>query len=184
MGVRFPFNSEGIFQCLGDTVVIKNLGREPVTVMVDEYDDQGNFVKEQERKTHRNSFIVEVKMKVKNLSVVVPQLKVVGSTDEVHVVDSSRMNNIEIPNAGLQDVQQTASKVIPLFKQDTKPWLLAAKEKMEKQAERRKQYGEKCAAKTLEIWESCLDYYNPKAAPFKRYLDNRNLACRMSKILQ
>lgn len=39
----------------GDEIVMTNLGREPVTVVVEVKDEQGNVVREQPMQTHRNT---------------------------------------------------------------------------------------------------------------------------------
>ncbi|NMU07603.1 DNA primase, partial [Vibrio parahaemolyticus] len=43
----------------GDEIVMTNLGREPVTVVVEVKDEQGNVVREQPMQTHRNTWLVE-----------------------------------------------------------------------------------------------------------------------------
>lgn len=66
-------------------------------------------------------------------------------------------------------------KVVPLFREQAKPWLLEMQEEMEKRLERQRAYSARLHERIEQVWKECVPYLSEASEPMRRYLQNRGL---------
>jgi len=139
---------------LGDEIVMTNLGREPVTVLIQVKDEQGNVVKEQPMQTHRNTWVVERS----NATVTEFRARSNGGVEPVHGCEVAMPVAAEQPVVPEAQAAITNQKVVPMFREQPKPWLLELQEEMAKRMERERAYSARLREKIEKIWEGCVPY--------------------------
>jgi putative DNA primase/helicase len=70
---------------------------------------------------------------------------------------------------------QEESKVIPMLREQSKPWLLEVQEDLERKAESQRAYSAKLHEKIGKVWEQCVPLSNEVTGPLRAYLRNRQL---------
>jgi phage/plasmid primase-like uncharacterized protein len=183
----------------GDEVTLTNLGREAVTVMQPVFEEgTGEIIGEKPVQTHRNTWVVEVKTKsvrtakpesvaqakVSNSSYVSHSAP--GSYNEESWADSnvptglhednhSSCSPVEHHQEAVVEQEHSESKVVPLFAEQSKPWLMELQEEMQKRAERERVYNARLCEKIEKIWNECLPFNCAAAEPLRAYFVNRKL---------
>ncbi|MFC6674336.1 DUF7146 domain-containing protein [Marinobacterium aestuariivivens] len=75
------------------------------------------------------------------------------------------------------------SKVIPLLREQSKPWLMELQEEMERRAERQREYSAKLREKIARVWEEeCLPMSSDLTEPMRAYFHNRELIFRWKPV--
>lgn len=78
---------------------------------------------------------------------------------------------------------QAESKVIPLLREQSKPWLMELQEEVERRAERQRAYSSKLHDKIVRIWEEeCMPMSSEIVEPMRAYFQNRELLFRWDKV--
>ncbi|EPX9378402.1 DUF7146 domain-containing protein [Edwardsiella piscicida] len=167
----------------GDEIVMTNLGREPVTVIVEVKDEQGNVVKEQPIQTHRNTWLVERR----GTTVMQFRARSNGSIEPVshHVEDApvvSRKVEAQAPHMQAAEVQPEKTKVVPMFREQPKPWLLELQEEMEKRMERERAYSARLCDKIEKVWNECVPFSGHVTEPMRLYFKNRELLFNVDEV--
>ncbi|HGO5310260.1 TPA: toprim domain-containing protein [Klebsiella oxytoca] len=173
----------------GDEIVMTNLGREPVTVVVEVKDEQGNVVREQPMQTHRNTWLVERR----GATVTQFRARSNGGVEPVsHHVESAPVVNrtVEAPapqvqHAATQPEEQSSEnkpKVVPMFREQPKPWLLEIQEEMEKRMERERAYSARLREKIEKVWNECLPFSSHVTEPMRLYFKNRELLFKVDEV--
>lgn len=94
------------------------------------------------------------------------------------------------PPAPKEAAQQAASaseakgRLVPLFKEHAKLWLLELQEEMERAMERQRAYSARLHEKIEQIWNECLLYSSGACEPMRRYLQSRGLLIPVDSVEQ
>ncbi|MBJ7582853.1 DUF7146 domain-containing protein [Aeromonas veronii] len=163
---------------LGDEIVMTNLGREPVTVLIQVKDEQGNVVKEQPMQTHRNTWVVERS----NATVTEFRARSNGGVEPVHGCEVAMPVAAEQPVVPEAQAAITNQKVVPMFREQPKPWLLELQEEMAKRMERERAYSARLREKIEKIWEGCVPYSCRITEPMRLYLQSRELVFNVDEV--
>lgn len=82
-------------------------------------------------------------------------------------------------------VSEPEEKVIPMLREQTKPWLEEAQKKMERQAEQMRRAGAMAKESIARIWErECLPMSSESTEPMRAYFQSRELIFRWNKVEQ
>lgn len=165
---------------LGDEVVMTNLGREPVTVVIQVKDAQGNVVKEQPMQTHRNTWVVERS----SATVTEFRARSNGGAEPVfgsEIVTPVAVQQPEVPAASSEEATQK-EKVVPMFREQPKPWLLELQEEMAKRKERERAYSARLREKIEKIWDGCVPYSCRITESMRLYLQSRELVFNVDEV--
>lgn len=76
---------------------------------------------------------------------------------------------------GLPESAQPEAKVVPLFAEQSKPWLMELQEKMQQRAERNSANNARLKQKIDEVWNECLPFNSQAAEPLRAYFVSREL---------
>lgn len=172
----------------GDEIVMTNLGREPVTVVVEVKDEQGNVVREQPMQTHRNTWLVERR----GATVTQFRARSNGGVEPVsHHVESAPVVNrkVETPAPQVQPAttqpeeqsSENKPKVVPMFREQPKPWLLELQEEMEKRMERERAYSARLREKIEKVWNECLPFSSHVTEPMRLYFKTASCCSKLMK---
>lgn len=165
---------------LGDEIVMTNLGREPVTVIIQVKDAQGNVVKEQPMQTHRNTWVVERS----SATVTEFRARSNGGAEPVFgddVATPVAVQQPEVPEAP-REASTQKEKVVPMFREQPKPWLLELQEEMAKRLERERAYSARLREKIEKIWDGCVPYSCRITEPMRLYLQSRELVFNVDEV--
>ncbi|ALZ82516.1 DNA primase [Aeromonas veronii] len=162
---------------LGDEIVMTNLGREPVTVIIQVKDEQGHVVKEQPMQTHRNTWVVE------RNSATVTELRARSNGGVEPVRGNEVATTVTDPQleASREEPTQKAT-VVPMFREQPKPWLLELQEEMAKRMERERVYSARLREKIEKIWAGCVPYSCRITEPMRLYLQSRELVFNVDEV--
>lgn len=172
----------------GDEITMTNLGREPVTVVLEIKDDQGNVIGEQSMQTHRNTWLVERR------SATVTRLRVNGPIENVNVhAESTTLvaqpvqaqtvaPTLQHPIHQNSDAVESKAKIVPMFREQPKPWLLELQEEMEKRLERERAYSARLREKIEKVWNECLPLSSQVTEPMRLYFKNRGLLFKVDEV--
>lgn len=82
-------------------------------------------------------------------------------------------------------VSEPEEKVIPMLREQSKPWLEEAQKKMERQAEQMRRAGAMAKESIARIWErECLPMSSESTEPMRAYFQSRELIFRWNKVEQ
>ncbi|PHM45586.1 DUF7146 domain-containing protein [Xenorhabdus miraniensis] len=77
---------------------------------------------------------------------------------------------------------QTEQGVVPMFREQPKPWLLELQEEMEKRMERERAYSARFREKIEKVWNECLPFSSHVTEPMRLYFKNRELLFKVDEV--
>lgn len=160
---------------IGDDITLSNLGRVPVTIIVEKKDKNG-VITEEEIKTHRNTWEVvrigETRMKqTQTSSSLVKQVQV--SNGSPVVIPSAEQECAEEIKA---EPNATHQKVVSINKALAAPgWLQEAKQRAANALAAKAAGKAYASEKNERVWKQCLAFPSPTAEPMRLYLQSRGL---------
>lgn len=86
--------------------------------------------------------------------------------------------HVESTSVTTQPEEQSSKnrqKVVQMFRQQPKPWLLERQEEMEKRMERERAYSARLHEKIEKVWNECFPFSSHVTEPMRLYFQNREL---------
>ncbi len=91
----------------------------------------------------------------------------------------------QVQHAATQPEEQSSEnkpKVVPMFREQPKPWLLELQEEMEKRMERERAYSARLREKIEKVWNECLPFSSHVTEPMRLYFKNRELLFKVDEV--
>jgi len=79
-------------------------------------------------------------------------------------------------------IRENGAKVVPLFNEQPKSWLLELQKDMQTKTEREQAYSARLHEKIEKLWNGCLPFSSSSAEPMRLYLQNRELLFRGDEV--
>lgn len=154
---------------IGDNVVLTCHGTKYVTVKTEVKDDTGAATEKSIQVVRKEWSIEQSGASSKG------EVESVPSLGDRSVTKAVECTSETIP----EEIPETERKnVVPMFREQPKPWLLELQEDMQKRMEREKVYSARLHEKIENLWAECVPYSNPLSEPMRLYFKSRELLFR------